>query len=232
MMRTVVLMACMGAQLGGCADEAANFGRPPPVALTTFNREVSISFKASRFSERSLRRNVDVIAQGDLQSVRARIVAASFVQIKDARQALIGIGIDPARITESTALRARNVTIFLSRTVAATNDCAAAAALAFPDDPSPSLLSLSYCTQNNNLAAMVVDPADLAAPPAPGHADGAYLANGVRSWRENRRTPLPSVPTSAGVDPSGGGSVAVPNSSLAPTTAPVVSAPSTTAAHP
>jgi type IV pilus biogenesis protein CpaD/CtpE len=231
MMRTVVLMACMGVQLGGCADEAANFGRSPPIALTTFNREVSISFKASRFSERSLRRNVDVLAQGDLQSVRARIVAASFAQIKDARQALIGMGIDPARITESTALRARNVTIFLSRTVAVTNDCAAAAALAFPDDPSPSLLSLSYCTQNNNLAAMIVDPADLVAPPALGHADGAYLANGVRSWRDNRRTPLPSVTTSAGVDPSGGGAV-VPNSSLAPTTAPVVSAPSTTAAHP
>jgi type IV pilus biogenesis protein CpaD/CtpE len=229
MIRTVVIMACMGVQLGGCADGATNFGRPPPIALTTFNR--SVSFKASRFSERNLRHNVDVLAEGNLQSVRARIVAASFAQTEASRQALIGMGIDPARITESTApsLRAPSVTIVLSRTVAVTNDCGAAVALAFPNDPTPSLLSLSYCTQNNNLAAMVVDPADLVAPPPLGHADGAYLANGVRSWRENRRTPLRAVNTSAGVDPSG---AAAPSTSPAPMTSPVISAPSTTAAHP
>ena len=201
MIRAVV-MICIALQLGGCADGAADFGRPIPVTLKTFNREITVSLDASHSSERRLRYNVDMFAQGNLQAVRARIVAPGVAQRAGMRRRLIVIGLDPARITESSAPsgRAPNVSIVLSRSVADTNDCAAAIALAFPDDPTPSLLNLSRCIQNNNLASMVADPADLVAPPPLGHADGAYLVNGVRSWRTNGQTQPPAASTSGGLD--------------------------------
>jgi type IV pilus biogenesis protein CpaD/CtpE len=197
MIRALVVTAGIAALLGGCADGAANLGAPPPVALTTSYREFAIPLDASRPSNLRLQRGIDALAAGDRQAVRARIVAPGVAQNRKARQVLIGLGLDPARIVDSVA-PGRGTTVFLSRTMASTRDCAAAITTAYPDDPMPSLLSLSRCTQRNNLAAMLVDPADLVAPPPLGHADGSYLVNGVRSWRGGRQTQLPSVPTTSG----------------------------------
>jgi type IV pilus biogenesis protein CpaD/CtpE len=229
MIRAVLITASIAILLGGCADGASNFGAPPPVALTT--RELTVAFNASRSSNLRLRRSIDGLAQGNRQAVRARIVTTSAPQARNARQALIGLGLDPTRIIETAgASRAAGTTVFLSRTTAMTSDCAAAIVPAFPDDPGPSLLSLSRCTQRNNLAAMVVDPADLVAPRPLGPSDGAYLANGVRSWRGNRRTPLPSVSTGS---PNDLGSAGATVPSFAPSTpTPTTPTPPTTSPSP
>jgi type IV pilus biogenesis protein CpaD/CtpE len=216
MIRTLVVTAGIAVLLGGCADGAANLGAPPAIALTTSYRELAIPLNASRASNLRLQRSIDALAAGDRQAVRARIVAPGVAQARKARQVLIGLGLDPARIVNSVA-PGRGTTVFLTRTTAATRDCAAAITTAYPDDPMPSLLSLSRCTQRNNLAAMVVDPADLVASPPLDHADGAYLVNGVRSWRGNRQTQLPSVSTTSGGDLGLSG---VTGSSATPQTAP------------
>jgi type IV pilus biogenesis protein CpaD/CtpE len=231
MIRAIVIAAGMAVLLGGCADGAANLGTPPPVALRASQQELIVPYQASRVSQLRLRRSIDALAEGNLQAVRARIVATNVAQANGVRRALIGIGLDPTRITGSIvpSRRVADATVVLFRATAITSDCAAAIALAFPDDPAPSLLSLSRCTQNSNLAAMVVDPADLVAPPALGHADGASLANGVQAWRGNRRTSLPGATTSGSADSGGAastGSPAAPTTTPAP--APVVSTPNTT----
>jgi type IV pilus biogenesis protein CpaD/CtpE len=218
MIRALVGTAGIAVLLGGCADGAANLGAAPPIALTTAHRELAVPLDASRASNLRLQRSIDALAAGDRQAVRAHIVASGVAQNRKARQALIGLGLDPARIVDSIA-PGRGTTVFLTRTTASTQDCAAAITLAYPDDPMPSLLSLSRCTQRNNLAAMVVDPADLIAPPPLGHADGAYLVNGVRSWRGNRQTQLPSVSTTSGGDLGLAGTA---SSSVTPATAPTV----------
>jgi type IV pilus biogenesis protein CpaD/CtpE len=215
MIRALVAMAGIAVLLGGCADGAANFGAPPPVALMTSHQELTVPLDASQTSKLRLQRSIYILAAGDRQAVRARIVASGVAQIGKARAILIGLGLDPARIVDSVAAGRRGATVFLTRTTASTQDCAAAITLAYPDDPTPSLLSLSRCTQRNNLAAMVVDPADLIAPPPLGHADGAYLVNGVRSWRGNRQTQLPSVSKTSSGDLDGAAS-----SSVTPATTP------------
>jgi type IV pilus biogenesis protein CpaD/CtpE len=197
MIRTFVGTAGIAVLLSGCADGAVNFGAAPPIALTTAHRELSVALDGSRVSNLRLQRSIEALAAGDRQAVRAHIVAPSAAQNSKARQVLIALGLDPARIVDSVA-PGRSTTVVLTRTTASAQDCASAITLAYPNDPMPSLLSLSRCTQRNNLAAMVVDPADLIAPPPLGHADGAYLVNGVRSWRSNRQTQLPSISTTSG----------------------------------
>ncbi len=199
MIRALVGTAGIAVLLGGCVDGTANLGAAPPVALTTSHRELAVALDASPAANLRLQRSIDALAAGDRQAVRARIVAPGAVQNRKARQILIGLGLDPSRIVDLFA-PGRGTTVFLTRTTASTQDCAAAITLAYPNDPMPSLLSLSRCTQRNNLAAMVVDPRDLIAPPPLGHADGAYLVDGVRSWRGNRRTQLPSASTTSGGD--------------------------------
>ncbi len=225
MIRAVLITTSMAVLLGGCTSGAPNFGTIPPVALATSERQLVVPFRPSRFLSLRLRRTIDVLAEGNVQAVRASIVAPSIAQIEEVRQILISVGLDPARITASTVpfKRASNAIVVLSRTVALPSDCSEAVALAFPDDPTPSLLSLSRCVQNNNLAAMVVDPADLIAPPKLGKADGAYLANGVQSWRTNRQGQLSASPRAFSVEPGVGSSA----SSSANPTAAVVPTPDT-----
>jgi type IV pilus biogenesis protein CpaD/CtpE len=222
MIRFIVIAAGTAIVLGGCADGAADFGTRPPLALVTARQESTVPLGASGPSKRRLLHDIDSIAQGNLQAVRAHIVAPSNVQMKEARETLVGIGLDPAHITASisSSRPTSTTTVVLFRTTTRPNNCAAAIALAFPDDPTYSLLNLSHCVQDNNLAAMVVDPADLVAPSRLGPTDGAYLAGGVQSWRGSRRTQLPAA--SGGLNSSVGASGA----SASPTTMPVSSSPS------
>jgi type IV pilus biogenesis protein CpaD/CtpE len=183
-MKRVVLFTAAAVMLAGCADEAAEFGRPVPVHLRTLRREVAAP-PASGSNAAWLRRQAGVIAAGDLQAVHAEIVAASQPQAESLRGALIQAGIDPVRITASARISPsrRRAAIVFTRTVADTGDCRASIGFAFPDDPSRSVMSLGHCLKTNDLANMVVDPADLVAPPNLGRGDGANLANAVRSWR-------------------------------------------------
>jgi type IV pilus biogenesis protein CpaD/CtpE len=183
-MKRSLLITGMALMLAGCADEAAEFGRPVPANLATSRREV-VAPPGPGYSAGWLRQQAGLIAEGDLQAVHAEIVAAHPREAESLRVALIRAGIDPARITASlwiSTSRQRSTIVF-TRTVADTGDCRASIDPAFPDDPSRSLMSLGHCLKNNDLANMVVDPADLAAPRKLGRADGAYLASGVRNWR-------------------------------------------------
>jgi type IV pilus biogenesis protein CpaD/CtpE len=216
MIRSAIMSASVALVLGGCADSAADLGTVSAPTLVTSRQQLTIPANASRASNLYLRRNIDAIAQGNLQAVRAHIVATNVTQPGKLRETLIGMGLDPTRITESTSpsMHPASATVILMRTTATPTRCAAA--LAFPDDPTPGLLNLSRCVQDSNLAAMVVDPADLVAPPKLGPTNGAYLVNGVQSWQQNRRTPLPAATTSSstGVATSTG-------TSLSPATTPV-----------
>jgi type IV pilus biogenesis protein CpaD/CtpE len=183
--------------LAGCANEAADRGHLVATNLVTLRREVPAPLGAysNPLKARRLRQQAISMAEGDMQAVHAEIVGASPGEADVVHRALIGAGIDPTRITEATWLPwlRRRPAIIFTRTVAASADCSGSVDFAFPDDPSPSLMSLAHCTQDHNLAAMVVDPSDLVAPPNLDPADGAYLANGVRTWRAHRNDPGATV---------------------------------------
>ncbi|WP_036049711.1 hypothetical protein [Bradyrhizobium sp. Tv2a-2] len=195
MNRSLLFIAC-ALVLAGCANEAADLGRPVPTGLVTLHREVEAPSGSYSNKARRLRRQAAFIAEGDMQAVRADIVAAPPGEAEVLRHVLIGAGIDPARITVSSFAvlpRAPNPRrkpfIIFTRTIAAPTDCRASIDFAFPDDPSPSLMSLAHCLQTRDLAAMLVDPADLVVPPKLGRGDGAYLANGIRAWRTHGSEP-------------------------------------------
>ena len=227
-----------GLALPGCTDEAADLGHPPPIELATARRLLLVRLQDDprlAADERArLDRAVSALAEGDAQAVRARVQAADPGDGETVRRALIASGVDPARITvEPSAVVARlTPVVALSRTFVHTTDCAAAIGPAWRGDPLPSLMSLGRCTQSNNLAAMLVDPADLAAPPALAPADGAYVVDGLRAWRAQRGAGLPSVvpdnaePGPAGSGASGGGipAAGAPAGAVVPATAPVVPA--------
>jgi type IV pilus biogenesis protein CpaD/CtpE len=218
MKRVLVIAAGAAGLLGGCADGASNVGTAPPIAMTATQRGLTVPYSASRASNLRLRRSVDAIAEGNVQAVHARVFATSAAQARSLRQVLLGMGLDPTRITASIVptRRASDPNLVLFRARAITTDCAAAISPSYPDDPTQSLLSLARCTQDNNLAAMVVDPADLVAPPPLNYGDGAYLINGVQAWRGKRQTPVPTTTSQTG------------NVSVPPTDAPVAPAPSPT----
>jgi len=186
--------------LSGCADETANLGAPPPILLGTFQTVVVAPSRSAGLSRTQLNDAIVSIAQGQPQSVRAEIHMRSPRASESVRRELIGLGLDPARLSV-LPLRAddpRPPAVVFRRKVAETIPCAAAIEPGLYDDPSPSLLSLARCQQNNNLAQMLVDPTDLVAPPRLAQQDGAYLANGVQAWRTPRAAPQPARGTASG----------------------------------
>lgn len=179
--------------LGGCIpNEAADLGHAPASAFVNVERDVAIPPGGARWAARRLGRAVRAVADGDTGAVRAEISAAPPGEASALRRILVGHGVDPARITTATEPLPRRspVVVSLMRAVALRADCRAAVALAFGNDPLPSLMSFAHCDQADNLNAMLADPADLVAPPDLGHADGAYLVDGITSWRTNRQAGL------------------------------------------
>ena len=207
--------ACGMALLAGCSNEAADLGHVPPVRLESVQRQVAVPLRGGTRTNASgrigLRRAVDELAAGDLQAVRARIDAGSVIDAEAVRRELVGLGLDPARITagHDASLTRLPPIVTLGRTIQRTADCKTAIGPALAGDPSPSFLAIARCNQANNLAAMLVDPADLFAPPALARTDGAYLVDGIQSWRTSRNVSLPAALTSDnlnGAGANGGGS--------------------------
>lgn len=205
--------------LSGCISESADVGHPPPVVLETPRSPLALPASASRSAEAraAVRRAIVEIGDGDIQAVRVRIYARSPRDGDGIRRMLVGLGADPARLTLEPGRSPAN-RLILTRAIAETAPCANAISPADPDDPLPSLMSLARCTQDNNLSHMLVDPGDLVAPPPLSAEDGEFLVDGVRSWRKNRATGLPSQDTSGSAS-SGFGGGGSPVASTGSTTA-------------
>jgi type IV pilus biogenesis protein CpaD/CtpE len=236
MSRSSVFATLAALLLAGCANEAADLGSPTPISLDTVAREVVVPLYAFRSVESRngwLRQEVGAIADGNIQAVRAEIIAREAGEADALRRTLVGLGLDPARITTFGGRTPRRASVVvLSRTVAGPADCKNSIVRAFPDDPLPSLMSLASCTQTNDLAAMLVDPADLVAPPALRPADGAYLVDGMRAWRTDRQGSLSGSGTTGSADAGSIGSSAPSSSTaaaVAPMTATIAAAPAVTA---
>lgn len=231
-MMRLLLAACGAALLAGCANEAADLGHTPPVRLESVQRQVVVPLRSGKRTAASarvgLRRAVDALAGGDLQAVRARIEAGSVIDAEAVRRELVGLGLDPARITagHDASLTRLPPIVTLGRTIERTADCKTAIGPALGGDPSPSLLAVARCNQANNLAAMLVDPADLFAPPPLARTDGAYLVDGVQSWRTSRNVLLPAASTSDNLSGAGanGGNAGTP-ANFGSGTGPLVAAP-------
>jgi type IV pilus biogenesis protein CpaD/CtpE len=202
-MKRFFLIVAVPLLVAGCADEAAQIDRSTGVQLVTVRREVVVPVGLAS-NANWLLRQAGFMAETDLRAVRAEIVTERPREAEVLRRTLIKSGIDPTRITtlsSGTGTSRRPVIVF-TRTIAETQDCRASVHFAFPDDPSQSLMSLAHCLQDNDLANTVVDPADLIAPPRLENGDGAYLAGGVRAWRQG----------AAGATTSSSSSVSSPSS--------------------
>ena len=225
-MRTVALALTCGAlaaALTGCVSESADLGRPTPVVLETPQRPVDLVAQVhGRLATRAaVRRALVEIGDGSVQSVRVVILARSPTTAERLRRLLIGLGVDPVRLTEKS-WHGPGDRLVLTHTVAETVPCAAAIHPVAPDDPLPSLMNLARCTQDNNLAEMLVDPGDLVDPPRLAAQDGDSAAGAIRSWRSNRDASLPTQDTTASAG-YGGGTVA----GAAPTISATAGAPGT-----
>jgi type IV pilus biogenesis protein CpaD/CtpE len=172
--------------LAGCASNAADPG--PSVSTTIVHRQVEAPLSAAyAFTARSLREAAGSIAQGDMQAVHANIAATSPEQGEALRRMLIAAGVDPTRITLTRVARGpRRPVVTFTRVALAPSDCQAAMAPSLTNDPAPSMMNAARCRQEHALAAMVVDPADLVAPPPLGSADGATVAADVRTLRGDK----------------------------------------------
>ncbi len=231
MKRLGLLLLCV-IGLSGCVNESADLGAAPPVLLSSPARVILVPPQALRTvtGRARLRQELYAVAGRDIQGLRARIRPRTIGEAEPIRRMLVGLGMEPARIAmDLQAPGERHPTeLLLSRTLAETAPCADAIHPAYPDDPLPSLMSLARCTQTNNLAAMVADPADLVAPPALDHEDGVYLTGGVHDWHANRGLALPAPGTSS---PSSGASSSAGSPSTAAAT-PVAVVPSVNTVQP
>jgi type IV pilus biogenesis protein CpaD/CtpE len=191
MTRSLLLAACV-LSLGGCADQLPQTNKAP-AALITLRRDVVVPLAAERPNGPTAqwwRQQAGIVAEGDLRAVHADIVAARPAEADALRRNLISSGIDPERISASArfAKPGRRPTVVFTRIVAALADCSAPVPRTNPPVPFGDLVDSGRCAQDRALAAMVVDPADLAVPGRLGEADGAYLANGIRAWRDQGTT--------------------------------------------
>ena len=184
--------------LAGCVNEAQELGQPPPVQLTVARRTLVVALQGDPRlrpgAREQLRSVVTELGGASPLGVRARISAASAGDADAVRRALLGLGVDPAHIViERTGdVRPLRPLVRLTRSFAATRGCDAAITPARYDDIAPSLDSLQHCVEQNNLAAMLVDPADLVDPPALAPADAARIGLDVQPGPQ-RPTPAPGA---------------------------------------
>lgn len=203
MTRSLLLATCV-LSLAGCTSQSLQTNlveqrraelppRQAPVSLITLRRDVVVPLEAEQpnaLAARWWRQQAGIVAEGDLRAVHADIIAARPADAGALRRNLISAGIDPNRISASARLAepGHRSTVVFTRIVAALADCTAPIARARPPVPVRDLVDSARCAQDRELAAMVVDPADLTFPGRLGDADGAYLSNGIRAWRDQGAT--------------------------------------------
>lgn len=213
-MRALGPAGALALLLAGCANDSPNdLGRTPPVVLTATERLVAVRLTPpDRLTGIEQDRLSDAIGSlgGPASGLRAQVQAASETGAA-VRRGLIGLGLDPDRVTLAVTATAPadEALVSLRRTRAAVPDCGQAMASDAGADAAASLISVSRCIDARNLAAMLVDPGDLATSPHPPAGDGAAAAGSVRAWRTRQGDGLPSVtpkppgtPSTAGGDPA------------------------------
>ena len=192
--------------LAGCDDPALQRGVPPPIVLNQSRAVIPIYEYGA---VRALRSQVVALSTGfGTDRLDASIETLSQPEIEATRDLLLQLGFNPARISVRNA--PGNVVV-LTRNTATVTSCGAALHPDWLDDVSNSITSLGTCVQANNLAGMLDDPRDLAAPVRLEPADGAVSALAIQRWeqgevRQPPRTSLsPGGGASAGGDAGGGG---------------------------
>ncbi len=166
------------ALLASCADPAIDRGRSPPIVLSEADIVVPLDHSPHGPAFASAIRLLGGPAASN--AIRARVGVSGRHQFDAIRAELLAAGLDPARIS---VLPGPGEAVLFSRTVARMADCRSAIAPGPFGDISQSFQSIAECQQARALAGSLVDPADLASPPAPGLADGSKAASAVLRWQ-------------------------------------------------
>jgi hypothetical protein len=165
--------------LAACNDPSIDLGMAPPVTLVEQRVVVPLHGGVER---RALGNAVESLGGVPPDgSVRAVVSVGNPRRAEAVREAVLGFGVSPALVTPAGGRGSD--TVLLSRTKAHVQDCSSALVPSLDGGVSRSVTSLGVCIQANALAAMVADPADLAAPPRFEPADGARAAQAVLRWR-------------------------------------------------
>ena len=215
-----VLAACA---LGACTfpDSAADRGTPPPIEATVLQEEAVLRLSADEnlpVAERdALERAVRLVALGRPGAVRAAVTARTR-EAETVRRALLGLGLDPARISAAGNGQAPplGAVVSLSRVVLHLRDCGAAIQPATDPglDVAASLDSIGRCVGANNLAAMLADPGDLLTSPPLEPQPGIVAAGAIARARGqiglSASSPgaAASSPAAGSESPAGAGAVA------------------------
>ncbi len=217
--------------LVGCDDPALQRGVPPLIVL---NQSRAVIPLYEYGAARALRSQVVALRTGvGADRLDASIETLSQPEIEATRDLLLQLGFNPARI--SVRRHPDNIVV-LTRNIATVTSCDAALHSDWLGDVSNSITSLGACVQANNLAGMVDDPRDLAAPAHLEPADGAVSALAIQRWEQGdvRQPPHTSLSSgggaSAGGDAGGAGQGAVgaaPQSAGALPLNPLLSVPPT-----
>ncbi|MGI4939308.1 MAG: hypothetical protein ACRYHQ_01845 [Janthinobacterium lividum] len=185
----------------GCAtDPALERGRPPELALFTTAIAVPLDQEDPAWA---LQGAINELHGRD--GLRARILASDPSRARIAWTRLVGLGIEPARITVAADPGDR---VILTRTEMQSPSCATSLRPDWSGDVSDSVDSLGHCIAAADLAGMVYDPADLVAPARLQPAEGAASVQPVHQLEGSLSTPtaLPSGATGGSRSQGSGGS--------------------------
>lgn len=191
--------------VAGCAS-SQDVGRPPPVQLVSTSRRVPM-LADGRPDQPALTRAMAELAGNT--ALDADIAGLSPGAVDRARAALAGAGIDPDRVHVASERDpafggAGLPSLLLTRTQAVTANCGRAIQPGWLGDVATSTDSVGRCVQDNNLAEMLADPADLIRSPVPQLASGERAARAVRLLEQGRASPLPPPMEGGGAGLQGG----------------------------
>ncbi len=217
MIRQSVLACPLAMALGACTvpDSVVERGTPPAVEASVLRQDAWLQLHPNRVAgelrlpdaeRHSLERAVRLVTLGRPEAVRATVTARA-LEADPVRRALIGYGLDPARIVIAGDSRVPPLTaqVSMSRFVLHTRDCGDAIQPSTNPgiDVASSLGSLGRCVQANNLAQMLADPGDLLASPPLAPQPGV-VAGGAIERARNQLGVSAVLPGVAGGTPAAG----------------------------
>lgn len=200
--------------LGACTapDSSVQRGTPPAIEASALREDAWLRFRAnlrlSNAGRDDLGRAVRLASLGRPDAVRATVTARA-PEAGATRRALLGLGLDPARIeaVEDNRVPPRTAQVALLRFILHTRDCGGA--IQPSRDPGldvvSSLDSVGRCVQANNLTQMLADPGDLLASPPIEQQPGDLAAEAVARVRAQLGAPAFVPGTAGGAAPSGPG---------------------------